>query len=62
MKSKTCQAKSEAKTWDDLIEFTEAKIDELKTALETWKRSKAQGLPMPGGRLDGHKAVEQHSV
>jgi hypothetical protein len=50
MKRQTCQAKSEAKTWDDLIEFTEAKIEELKDALTTWKRHKAQGLPMPGTR------------
>jgi hypothetical protein len=48
MKRQTCQAKSEAKTWDDLIDFTEAKIAELKDALATWKRNKAEGRPMPG--------------
>jgi hypothetical protein len=50
MKRQTCQAKSEAKTWDDLIEFTEAKIKELKDALATWKRNKAENLPMPGAQ------------
>jgi len=56
MKTQVCKAKSEAKTWDDLIEFTEAKIKELKYALATWKRNKAQGLPWPGTQSDSHKA------
>ena len=56
MKRQTCQAKSKAKTWDDLIDFTEAKIEELKDALASWKRSKAQGLPWPGTQSDSHEA------
>ena len=54
MKKQTCQVQSESKTWDDLIDFTEAKIQKLKGALATWKRSKAQGLPMPGTQSRDH--------
>jgi hypothetical protein len=42
---KTCQAKSEAKSWDDLIEFTEAKIQELKEALKVFRQSKEAKFP-----------------
>jgi hypothetical protein len=42
---KSCQAKSEANSWDDLIEFTEAKILELKEALTVFKQSKEAKFP-----------------
>jgi len=45
MKKQMCQAKAEAKTWDDLIEFTEAKIREMKEALKNFRRMKDAGTP-----------------
>jgi hypothetical protein len=45
MKIQRCQAKSDAKSWDELIEFTEAKIKEMKQALETFKQNKRAGTP-----------------
>jgi hypothetical protein len=43
MKRQLCQAKSEAKTWDELIEFTDAKIREMKKALENFRRMRDAG-------------------
>jgi hypothetical protein len=51
MKRQTCQAKSEAKSWDDLIDFTQAKIKEFKQALATFRRNKDQRLPMPRAQV-----------
>jgi hypothetical protein len=48
MKMQTCQAKSDAASWDDLIEFTEAKIEELENSLKTFRRNKETGRPWPG--------------
>jgi hypothetical protein len=45
MKIQSCQAKSEAQSWDDLIEFTEAKIKELQDALKTFRLRKETNLP-----------------
>jgi hypothetical protein len=50
MKRQMCQAKAEAKTWDDLIEFTEAKIREMKEALKNFRRMKDAGMPWQGNK------------
>jgi hypothetical protein len=47
---KTCQAKSSATSWDDLIEFTEAKIQELKESLKVFKQSKENNFPWNKGK------------
>ncbi|MFI5095635.1 MAG: hypothetical protein ACHQIK_19570 [Candidatus Acidiferrales bacterium] len=60
MKKQTCQAKTEAKSWDDLIDFTNAKIKELKQALTTFRRNKEQGLPMPGAQSLQHSSATRN--
>jgi len=62
MKRKGCQVKSEAKTWDDLIEFTEAKIAEMQDSLKTFRRNKEAGRPLPGMQSSSQLQEQQHSV
>jgi len=45
MKRKTCQVKSEALSWDDLIEFAKAKIAELQKSLKDFEESKKMKRP-----------------
>jgi len=45
MNRKSCQAKSTALTWDDLIDFAKAKIEELEASLRDFEQSKKMGKP-----------------
>ena len=57
MKTQICQELKKARSWDDLIGFTEAKIKELKQALQTFRSNKQQGLPLlPGTQLTGQNS------
>ena len=47
MKIKMCKVKSEARSWDDLINFAKAKIVELQTALKDFEQQKKLGKPCP---------------
>jgi hypothetical protein len=38
-----CQEKSAARSWDDLIGFTKAKIKEMQEALRTFQAAKKRG-------------------
>jgi len=58
MKRQLCQAKSSAKSWDELIEFTEAKIKELKDAVGVFRRCKKLGDPWPGTAETAGTAVK----
>jgi hypothetical protein len=52
MKRQTCQAKSEAKTWDDAISFARAKIAELKQSIRTFERMRDEGEPWRGDQSE----------
>jgi hypothetical protein len=47
-KAKPCQAKSAALSWDDLIDFTRAKIAEMQDSLRSFEESKRLGKPWCG--------------
>jgi hypothetical protein len=62
MERKSCQAKSEALSWDDLIDFAKAKIAELQKSLKSFEESKKLGQPWPGTQSKGHASEPCHSV
>jgi hypothetical protein len=53
MKVHTCQAKSDAKSWDDLIDFAKAKLKEMQDALKYFEASKKRGDPFILSQADG---------
>ncbi len=57
MKMQRCQAKNKATSWDDLIDFTEAKIKEMQEALKTFKRKRDAGEPWSERSKVGRIAV-----
>jgi hypothetical protein len=60
MKRKTCQAKSLATNWDELIDFAKAKLKEMEDSLKYWQRCKERGEPFilsPEGNSDAKPAA-----
>jgi hypothetical protein len=62
MKIKQCQVKSEALSWDDLIEFSKAKIAEMQDGLRSFEESKRLGRPWPGRQSASQTSESCHSV
>jgi hypothetical protein len=56
MKITTCQVKSQAVSWDDLIDFAKAKIRELQDSLRGFEESKKSGKPWPGTHSDNQNS------
>jgi len=44
-KGNTCQAKSAARSWDELIGFTKAKIKEMQDSLRVFEKARERGDP-----------------
>jgi hypothetical protein len=53
MKAQLCQTKSDAKSWDDLIDFAKAKLKEMQLALKYFETSKKRGDPFILSQADG---------